>query len=109
MFPGNRNSHGIRTQRFKNGNYYLHLPARDGEGIFRIGVTEADKPEGPFMSSLYWIRETNQPIVADDHDERFFEAVWVHEHKGKYFLTYSTARRTSCVMQIGNNPLGPFT
>ncbi|KAG5219988.1 glycoside hydrolase family protein [Salix suchowensis] len=33
---------------FKNGKYYLYFPARDKEGIFRIGVAVGDQPEGPF-------------------------------------------------------------
>lgn len=33
---------------FKGGKYYLYFPARDKEGIFRIGVAVGDKPEGPF-------------------------------------------------------------
>ncbi len=33
---------------FKNGKYYLYFPARDKEGIFRIGVAVGDRPEGPF-------------------------------------------------------------
>jgi hypothetical protein len=33
----------------KNGKYYLYFPARDKEGIFRIGVAISDKPEGPFQ------------------------------------------------------------
>lgn len=32
----------------KNGKYYLYFPARDAEGIFRIGVAVGDRPEGPF-------------------------------------------------------------
>ncbi|KAF3909935.1 Beta-xylosidase [Dactylellina cionopaga] len=32
----------------KNGKYYLYFPARDKEGVFRLGVAEGDKPEGPF-------------------------------------------------------------
>lgn len=32
----------------KNGQFYLYYPARDKEGIFRIGVAISDKPEGPF-------------------------------------------------------------
>jgi hypothetical protein len=32
----------------KNGKYYLFFPARDKEGIFRVGVASGDKPEGPF-------------------------------------------------------------
>jgi hypothetical protein len=34
----------------KNGKFYLFFPARDNEGIFRIGVAEGDKPEGPFKA-----------------------------------------------------------
>jgi beta-xylosidase len=33
---------------FKNGKYYLYFPARDKQGIFRIGVAVGDRPEGPF-------------------------------------------------------------
>lgn len=32
----------------KNGTYYLYFPAKDKEGIFRIGVAIGHKPEGPF-------------------------------------------------------------
>ncbi|KAF2465551.1 Arabinanase/levansucrase/invertase [Lindgomyces ingoldianus] len=32
----------------KNGKYYLFFPARDHEGIFRIGVAVGDEPGGPF-------------------------------------------------------------
>jgi len=32
----------------KNGKFYLYFPARDKEGVFRIGVAVGDKPEGPF-------------------------------------------------------------
>ncbi|KAK0334169.1 hypothetical protein LTR91_017709 [Friedmanniomyces endolithicus] len=32
----------------KNGKYYLYYPARDKEGVFRIGVAVGSKPEGPF-------------------------------------------------------------
>ncbi|KIW65916.1 hypothetical protein PV04_08130 [Phialophora macrospora] len=32
----------------KNNKYYLYFPARDHEGIFRIGVAVSDRPEGPF-------------------------------------------------------------
>lgn len=32
----------------KNGKYYLYFPARDKEGIFRIGVAVGEAPYGPF-------------------------------------------------------------
>lgn len=31
-----------------HGRYYLYFPARDKEGIFRIGVATSARPEGPF-------------------------------------------------------------
>lgn len=33
----------------KDGKYYLFFPAKDHEGIFRIGVAVSDSPVGPFM------------------------------------------------------------
>lgn len=35
---------------FKDGVYYLYFPARDKQGVFRIGVARGDKPEGPFTA-----------------------------------------------------------
>lgn len=32
----------------KDGKYYLYFPARDKDGIFRIGVAVGEKPDGPF-------------------------------------------------------------
>lgn len=34
----------------RNGKYYLYFPARDKDGIFRIGVAESDRPYGPFVA-----------------------------------------------------------
>lgn len=33
-----------------NGRYYLYFPAKDPDGVFRIGVAVADTPEGPFVA-----------------------------------------------------------
>ncbi|KAL4798225.1 glycosyl hydrolase [Aspergillus venezuelensis] len=35
---------------FRDGVYYLYFPARDKEGLFRIGVAVSDQPEGPFKA-----------------------------------------------------------
>lgn len=40
---------------FKNGKYYFYFPARDREGVFRIGVAVAEGPEGPFVPEESWI------------------------------------------------------
>lgn len=49
------------------------------------------------------------PILAGDHDRRFFEAAWMHTYQGKYYLSYSTGDTHYLVYAIGNNPYGPFT
>ncbi|EPS31351.1 Xylosidase/arabinosidase [Penicillium oxalicum] len=189
----------------KNGKYYLFFPARDHEGIFRIGVAVSDSPMGPFAPEksyipgsysidpavfvdtddsayLYfggiwggqlqcWERadgsasasadpqmnglvfnksksgpqepsgagvpalcprvgqlsddmltfvspprelqilapETGEPLAADDHERRFFEAAWMHKYKGKYYFSYSTGDSHYLVYATGDSPWGPFT
>ncbi|KAI1259039.1 glycoside hydrolase family 43 protein [Xylariaceae sp. FL1019] len=53
--------------------------------------------------------ETHQPIVASDHDRRFFEAAWMHKRGSKYYFSYSTGDTHYLVYAIGDSPLGPFT
>jgi len=36
----------------------------------------------------------------------FFEAIWVHKHKGKYYLSYSG--RGKILYAMADNPYGPF-
>jgi hypothetical protein len=169
----------------KNGRYYLYFPARDSQGIFRIGVASSNKPAGPFVAEpepikgsysidpcsyvdtdgrayLYFgglwggqlqnwrtgsydadgkepsgaeralfprvaelsedmksfagpvrelqiLDEHGQPLRADDHDRRFFEAAWMHKHNGVYYFSYSTGNTHYLVYATADNPLGPFT
>lgn len=176
----------------KNGKYYLFFPARDKEGIFRIGVAVGDAPEGPFAADpapipgsfsidpasfvdedneayLYFgglwggqlqcyqdgndkfdaswtgpkesagadkfalspkvarlsadmrafaeppqdlvilAPETGEPIRADDHERRFFEAAWMHKRNGTYYFSYSTGDTHFLVYATSSSPLGPFT
>jgi len=174
----------------KDGRYYLYFPARDKEGIFRIGVASSDDPAGPFKPEANYIQgsfsidpasfvdddgeaylyfgglwggqlqcwtsgefdsskggpqepkgdgvqalfpkaaklskdmlsfdgavqdivilapETGKPILADDHDRRFFEAAWMHKSKGTYYFSYSTGDTHFLVYATGKSALGPFT
>lgn len=169
----------------KNGKYYLYFPARDKDGIFRIGVAVGDRPEGPFtpepepMKGSYsidpatfvdddgeaymyfggiwggqlqnWeggsydpegkepegdvpallprvgkltedmkefaeeprriqiLDEEGNLLKANDHDRRFFEAAWLHKHKGRYYFSYSTGDSHYLCHAIGDSPYGPFT
>ena len=50
-----------------------------------------------------------EPLRADDHDRRFFEAAWMHKRGDTYYFSYSTGDTHYLVYATGDNPLGPFT
>ncbi|ETS82064.1 Xylosidase/arabinosidase [Pestalotiopsis fici W106-1] len=53
--------------------------------------------------------ETGEPIAADDHDRRFFEAAWMHKKDDTYYFSYSTGDTHYIVYATSKSPLGPFT
>lgn len=53
--------------------------------------------------------ETGEPLLAGDHDRRFFEASWMHKHNGTYYFSYSTGNTHYICYATGDNPYGPFT
>lgn len=53
--------------------------------------------------------ENGQPLLAGDHDRRFFEGSWMHKYNGKYYFSYSTGDTHFLCYAIGDNPYGPFT
>lgn len=66
---------------FKNGKYYLYFPARDKNGIFRIGVATSDRPEGPFKPEESFILGSFSidPAVLVDDDNKayiYFGGLW---------------------------------
>lgn len=59
----------------KKGNtYYFYFPARDADGLFRIGVATSDKPTGPFVAEESYIPGTFSidPAVFEDDDGSFY-------------------------------------
>jgi hypothetical protein len=175
---------------FKDGAYFLYFPAKDKNGIFRIGVATSESPAGPFKAQpeaikdsfsidpalfvdedgkaymyfgglwggqlqrwqtgkfidnvetpsdleptddqpalsakvammtkdmlefaekpgdLVILDEDGNPLLAGDHDRRFFEASWMHKYNGKYYFSYSTGDTHYICYAIGDNPYGPFT
>ncbi|KAF2628809.1 glycoside hydrolase family 43 protein [Macroventuria anomochaeta] len=65
----------------KNGKYYLYFPARDKEGIFRVGVAIGDKPEGPFTPEPDYIKDSfsiDPATFVDDDGSAylFFGGIW---------------------------------
>lgn len=66
---------------FKNGKYYLYFPARDHDGIFRIGVAVSDVPEGPFKPDEKHIEGSYSIDPASFVDEDgeaylYFGGIW---------------------------------
>ncbi|WP_142687376.1 glycoside hydrolase family 43 protein [Chitinophaga polysaccharea] len=66
---------------FSQGTYYLYIPAKDKQGLFRIGVATSRRPEGPFtaekdpLAGSYSI----DPCVFRDDDGSFylyFGGIW---------------------------------
>ncbi|MCQ2499445.1 MAG: glycoside hydrolase family 43 protein [Lachnospiraceae bacterium] len=59
---------------YVNGKYYLVYPAKDHDGIFRIGVAESDSPVGPFKPQDNYIQGSYSidPAVLVDDDGRIY-------------------------------------
>ncbi|GIP55277.1 glycoside hydrolase family 43 protein [Paenibacillus vini] len=66
---------------YKNNTYYLFFPARDHEGVFRIGVAKSSSPAGPFTPEPEYIPGSFSidPAVFIDQDDRaymYFGGLW---------------------------------
>lgn len=88
-----------------------------GEGVDAQGPRAARMGKdmrsfnGPVVELQILAPETGKPILADDHERRFFEAAWVHKRRetGKYYFSYSTGDTHFLCYAVGDSPLGPFT
>ncbi|EON75840.1 Xylosidase/arabinosidase [Lunatimonas lonarensis] len=58
----------------KDGSYYLYFPAKDENGIFKIGVAVADNPAGPFIAEPYPISGSYSidPAVYRANDGNYY-------------------------------------
>ncbi|AUG56627.1 MAG TPA: alpha-N-arabinofuranosidase [Ruminiclostridium sp.] len=66
---------------FKNNTYYFYFPAKDKDGIFRIGVATSSSPAGPFKPQESYIPGSFSidPAVFIDYDGRaymYFGGLW---------------------------------
>jgi len=58
----------------RNGKYYLYFPAKDKDGIFRVGAAVSDTPEGPFIPEPNYIEGSFSidPAVYADTDGEYY-------------------------------------
>jgi len=57
----------------KDGKYYFFFPAKDYDGVFKIGVAISDSPTGPFKPQPNAIKKSLSidPAVFKDDDENY--------------------------------------
>lgn len=65
----------------RTGEYVLFFPARDHEGIFRIGVATGRRPEGPFVAEpgpIAGSYSIDPAVLVDDDDTGYlyFGGLW---------------------------------
>lgn len=66
---------------YKDGTYYFYFPAKDSQGVFRIGVATASTPTGPFTAETTPIAGSfsiDPTVFTDDDGESymFFGGQW---------------------------------
>jgi hypothetical protein len=55
------------------------------------------------------VDENGKPLLADDHERRYFEGPWMHKHQGRYYLSYSTGDTHFLCYAVSDDLYGPFT
>lgn len=109
---------GGQLQRWRTGKFVAEGPApydnepADNEPAICPKVAILNESMLEFDESprdLIIVDENGQPLLAGDHDRRFFEASWMHKYQGKYYFSYSTGNTHYLCYSIGDSPYGPFT
>ncbi|WP_188149749.1 glycoside hydrolase family 43 protein [Teredinibacter waterburyi] len=104
---------GGQLQNYRNNQYDANgtEPADDEPALGPIVAKMSDDmlefAEEPREISI--VDENGAPLLAGDHDRRFFEASWMHKYKGKYYFSYSTGNTHLICYATGDSPYGPFT
>lgn len=105
---------GGQLQRWRGGVYDAEVP-RDPTGngpalgprIARLRDDMLGFAEP--VRELTILDERGVAITQQDRARRFFEAVWMHRYRGRYYLSYSTGDTHLIVYATGDSPYGPFT
>lgn len=104
---------GGQLQHYRNNQHSVEYdePTGNSPALCPI-VARLDSDMTSFAETprhLQILDEDGEPLLAQDHDRRFFEASWMHKHNGKYYFSYSTGNTHYICYAIGDNPYGPFT
>jgi hypothetical protein len=103
---------GGQLQRYRNNKAIEcgHEPADNEPAlcpkVVRLNDNMLEFAEEP--RDLVILDEKGNPLLAGDHNRRFFEASWMHHYNGMYYFSYSTGNTHQICYAIGDNPYGPF-
>ncbi|WP_416305830.1 glycoside hydrolase family 43 protein [Neptunicella sp. SCSIO 80796] len=104
---------GGQLQHYRNNQYNEnHQEPQDDEPalgpiVAKLSDDMLECAETP--QEIQILDENGQPILAGDHERRFFEASWMHKYNGKYYFSYSTGDTHLICYATGDTPYGPFT
>ncbi|WP_438864890.1 glycoside hydrolase family 43 protein [Neptunicella sp.] len=104
---------GGQLQHYRNNQYNAsNQEPQDNEPalgpiVAKLSDDMLECAEAP--KEIQILDENGQPILAGDHDRRFFEASWMHKYNGKYYFSYSTGDTHLICYATGDTPYGPFT
>ena len=90
---------------YRNGKYYLYFPAKDREGVFRIGVATGSRPEGPFTAQPQPIRGSYSIDPSVFVDDRY--AAWNEEFGQSILSKLSLAEIAEHAVQSNADVLPP--
>lgn len=104
---------GGQLQKYRNNKYdEKNEEPADNEpalGPIVAKLTADMKEFAETPREIQILDENGNPLLAGDHERRFFEAAWVYKYNGTYYFTYSTGNTHLLCYATGKNPYGPFT
>ena len=94
---------------YKNGTYFLYFPAKDKEGVFRIGVATSKSPAGPFKPEAKPIEGSYSidPAVFTDTDGKtymYLGGIWGGQLQRWHTGTYNKSLMTDLGKGHENEP-----
>ncbi len=104
---------GGQLQRYRNNKAIeCGVEPKDNEPalcpkVVKISDNMLEFAEEP--KDLVILDENGNPLLAGDHERRFFEAAWMHKYNNKYYFSYSTGDTHLLCHAVSDNPYGPFT
>lgn len=104
---------GGQLQNYRNNVYSeSNQEPADHESALGPRVARLSEDMKSFTESpreIQILDESGEPLLAGDHDRRYFEGPWMHKYQGKYYLSYSTGDTHFLCYATSDSPYGPFT